>query len=118
MCPTTCLLQRRWRWGICLVTLLIGLAAQAQDGIYTWKDAAGRVHYGNKPPENQTVTPVDVGGNGSIYTWRDAEGKAHYAAKPPPNVSAKEVTEEQGSLSTIRSGELRPGERHLLQKMQ
>lgn len=120
MYPKICLLweQRRWRWGMCLVALLLGGTAQAEDRAYMWKDATGRVHYGNKPPENQTVTPVDVSRSGSIYTWTDAEGKVHYAAKPPPNVSAKEIKEEQGSLSTIHSGELRPGEQRLLQEQQ
>ena len=112
----TRLLSRARRWALCMAALLIAAPAAAQDAVYTWKDASGRVHYGNKPPENQAVTPVDVGGNGSIYTWSDAEGKVHYAAKPPPNVSAKEVKEEQGSLSTIHSGELRPGEQRLLQE--
>jgi hypothetical protein len=94
------------------------------DEVYTWKDAAGRVHFGNRPPEGQSAEPlqlnakpVSVEPTPHIYTWTDAEGKVHYGARPPPDVSAKELKEDDASLSTIRSGQLRAGERRLLQEL-
>lgn len=117
----------RWRLGL-LVSLLLALSSgrALSDGeVYTWKDAAGRVHYGNRPPEDQAAEtvelnakPVTVQPAEHIYTWTDAEGKTHYGSKPPPGVSAKELEEDDSSLSTIRSGKLRAGEQQLLQELQ
>ena len=117
----------RWRLGL-LVSLLLALSSgpALSDGeVYTWKDAAGRVHYGNRPPEDQAAEtvelnakPVTVQPAEHIYTWTDAEGKTHYGSKPPPDVSAKEIKEDDSSLSTIRSGQLRAGEQQLLQELQ
>lgn len=108
-----------------VVTLLLvlpgGLAFAGDGEVYTWKDAAGRVHYGNHPPEGQAAEPVQLNARPvtvhptqRIYTWTDAEGKVHYGARPPPDIPAKELREEDSSLSTIRSTEVREGERQLL----
>lgn len=101
-----------------------GLAhAAGDDEVYTWKDAAGRVHYGNQPPEGQVAKPVQLNAHPvtvqptrRIYTWTDAEGKVHYGARPPPDIPAKELKEEDGSLSTIRSTGIREGEQQLLRE--
>jgi hypothetical protein len=74
------------------------------------------VHFGNRPPEGQPVTPVPVQSTDRIYTWTDAEGKVHYGAHPPADVPAKEIGEDDGSLSTIHAGQLRPGEQQLLKE--
>jgi len=94
------------------------------DEVYTWKDASGRVHFGNRPPEGQAAEPlpintkpVSVEPTRHIYTWTDAEGQVHYGARPPPEVSAKELKEDDAPLSTIRSGQLRAGEQQLLQEL-
>lgn len=96
----------------------------AEDGVYTWKDASGRVHYGNRPPEGQpaetvqlNAKPVTVQPTEHIYTWTDGEGKVHYGAKPPPDTPAKELKEDDSSLSTIRSSKLRAGEQELLREL-
>jgi hypothetical protein len=101
--------------GLGLLALPSGLA-MAGDEVYTWKDATGRVHYGNRPPEGQAVTPIPVQPTDRIYSWTDAEGKVHYGAHPPPDVQAKELKEDDGSLSTIHAGKLRSGEQQLLQE--
>lgn len=92
--------------------------------VYTWKDAAGRIHFGNRPPEGQAAEPVQlntqtisVQPTQQIYTWTDAEGQVHYGARPPPDVSAKELKEDDTSVSTIRSGQLRAGEQQLLREL-
>lgn len=117
----------RWRLGL-LVSLLLALpsgSASSEGEVYTWKDAAGRVHYGNRPPEDQAAETVQLNAKSvtvqpteRIYTWTDAEGKTHYGPKPPPGVSAKELKEDDSSLSTVRSGKLRAGEQQLLQELQ
>lgn len=109
--------------GLC-VLMVAGSSAGAQESVYTWKDAKGRVHYGNRLPEGQTAEPVNLNSKSisvepadRIYTWTDAEGKAHYAAQPPPDVHAKEVKEDDSSFSTIHSGQLREGEKKLLREI-
>ncbi|MDS4028273.1 MAG: DUF4124 domain-containing protein [Candidatus Contendobacter sp.] len=109
--------------GIWSLMLSVGLAFAGDDEVYTWKDAAGRVHYGNHPPEGQAAEPVQlntkpvtVQPTRHIYTWTDAEGKIHYGARPPPDIPAKEIKEEDSSLSTIRSTQVREGERQLLRE--
>ncbi|MCC8986132.1 MAG: DUF4124 domain-containing protein [Candidatus Contendobacter sp.] len=99
---------------VLLLTLPGGLALAADSTVYTWKDAAGRVHYGNHPPENLNAKPVAGQPTERIYTWTGAEGKIHYGPQPPLDTPAKELREDDSSLSTIRSGQLRKGERSLL----
>ena len=100
------------------LALLALPVALAGDEVYTWKDDTGRVHYGNHPPEGQAATPIPVQPTDRIYTWTDAEGKVHYGAHPPSDVQAKELKEEDGSLSTIHASKLRSGEQQLLQEWQ
>lgn len=111
--------------GIVLVGLSGGWAVAGEGEVYTWKDAAGRVHYSNRLPEGQVAEPVPLNAKPvtvqpteHIYTWTDAEGRIHYGARPPPDVPAKELKEDEGSLSLIRSGKLRSGEEQLLQNVQ
>ena len=106
---------------VLLLTLPGRLALAADSTVYTWKDAAGRVHYGNHPPENPSAAPVDLNARPvtvqpteRIYTWTDAEGKIDYGPQPPLDTPAKELREDDSSLSTIRSSQLREGERQLL----
>lgn len=113
-----CPKHSRLRWSCGALALLVLPMALASDEAYTWKDAAGRVHYGNRPPDGQAATPVDIQPTDRIYTWTDPEGKVHYGARPPPGVAAKEVKEEDGSLSTIHAGKLRAGEQKLWQELQ
>ncbi len=116
---------RRWLAlaGRLLLALPGGFAFAGDGEVYTWKDAAGRVHYGNRPPEGQAAEPVQLNAKPvtvhptlHIYTWTDAKGKIHYGARPPPDVPAKELKEEDGSLSTIRSTQIREGEQQLLRE--
>ena len=119
---------RRGSW-VFLASLLLWLwpavrGVLAEEEVYTWKDAAGRVHYGNRPPEGQAAKsvllnakPIAVQPTERIYTWTDNEGAVHYGARPPSDTEAREIKEEDGSLSTIRSSRLRPGEQHLLQEL-
>lgn len=116
--------RRRWRaWMGLLVLLANGLALAEEDAVYTWKDASGRTHYGNRPPEGQAAKPVPLNAKPvavqpteRIYTWTDDAGKIHYGARPPADLPAKELKEEDASLSTIRSTQVRTGERQLLQE--
>lgn len=108
-----------------LLALAGGFALAEENAVYTWKDAAGRVHYGNRPPEGQVAEPVNLNAKPvsvqpteHIYTWTDAEGKVHYGARPPAGVEAKQLKEEDSSLSTIRSTQIRQGERQLLHEQQ
>ncbi len=119
--------RRTWlRWaGAWLAIGAGGFAFAGDDAVYTWKDAAGRVHYGNRPPAGQAAEPVQlntqpvsVQATEHIYTWTDAEGKIHYGARPPPTLPAKELKEEDSSLSTIRSTQIREGEQQLLRERQ
>ncbi len=120
------LVSRRWLvWAGMLAGLSGGIVMAAEGEVYTWKDSAGRVHYGNRPPEGQAVEPVELNAKPvavqpteRIYTWTDAEGRIHYGARPPSDVPAKELKEDEGSLSLIRSGKLRQGEEQLLQNLQ
>ncbi len=96
----------------------------AEGEVYTWKDATGRVHYGNRPPEGQAAQPVllnakpvSVQPTERIYTWTDTEGAVHYGARPPSDTEIRELKEEDSSLSTIRSSKLRPGEQQLLREL-
>ena len=122
-------MQTRGGWGswVFLALLLLwppvrGVLAEGE--VYTWKDATGRVHYGNRPPEGQAAesvplntNPVSVQPTERIYTWIDTEGAVHYGARPPPDTEVREIREEDGSLSTIRSSKLRPGEQQLLREL-
>jgi hypothetical protein len=106
-----------------LLVLSGGLTFAGDTEVFTWKDAAGRVHYGNRPPEGQAAEPVQLNAKPvavqpteHIYTWTDSEGKIHYGARPPPDAAAKELKEEDSSLSTIRSTQVREGERQLLRE--
>ncbi|MBL8259233.1 MAG: DUF4124 domain-containing protein [Candidatus Competibacteraceae bacterium] len=90
-----------------IMALSGGLSA-ADEGVYTWKDGAGRVHYSNRRPEGHPVEtvelnakPVTVQPTESIYTWIDDRGKVHYGAKPPANFPVKRLKEEDSSLSTV-----------------
>lgn len=116
-----------WRLGLLVSLLLVlpGESALSESEVYTWKDTAGRVHYGNRPPEDQAAEtvrlnakPVTVQPTEHIYAWTDAEGKTHYGPQPPPGVLAKELKEDNSSLSTVRSSKLRAGEQQLLQELQ
>lgn len=112
--------------GSLLLVLLVlqSESVMAQEAVYTWKDAVGRVHYGNRPPEGQVAEPVQLNAKPvsvqpteRIYTWTDADGKIHYGPQPPPDAPARELKEDDTSLSTIRSGKLRAGEQQLLQDL-
>ena len=121
------------RFGYQLISLLLlgtlplwqpAGSASAEEGVYTWKDATGRVHYGNRPPEGQAAKsvplnaqPILIQPTERIYSWTDTEGAVHYGARPPSDAEARELKEEDGSLSTIRSSQLRPGEQQLLRKL-
>lgn len=106
---------------ILLVSTGPGLAAD--DQVYTWRDASGRVHYGTQPPAEQPAEPVQLHAKpvptpagGRIYAWTDAEGRTHYSAQPPDAAAARQLKEEEAPLSTIRATGVRPGERQLLRE--
>jgi len=48
-----------------LVFLLVALAAAAEAQVYRWKDAEGKVHYGDRPPEAETAKAIDIPGPAS-----------------------------------------------------
>lgn len=119
----------RWRPGwLLLVSLLLaqpGHLAGAEGGVYTWKDASGRVHYSNRRPEGQpaetvelNAKPVTVQPTERIYTWTDREGKVHYGAKPPPDTPAKELKEDDSSLSTVPFGKPSAAEQDSVRELQ
>ena len=57
-----------------LVSLLLaqpGHLAGAEGGVYTWKDASGRVHYSNRRPEGQPAEAVEL--NAKPVTVRPTE---------------------------------------------
>lgn len=121
-CSAACSIFRISALAISLLLIQVSTFAWAEEGVYNWKDAAGRVHYSNRPPPNQPATlvplndkPVTVQPTEHIYTWMDSAGKTHYGAKPPAGVEAKELKEDDSSLSTIHAGQLRPAEQSLLQ---
>jgi len=112
-----------------ILTVLPGGLTAADEGVYTWKDGAGRVHYSNRRPEGhpaETVElnakPVVVQPTETIYTWIDDQGKAHYGAKPPANFPVKKLKEEDSSLSTVpfnpNSVDRRGDQQPLLQELQ
>ena len=111
---------RGWRpKSLCLLLVMLpGGLVLSGDEAFTWKDAAGQVHYGNRPPEGQEATRISVQPSDRIYTWTDAEGRVQYGAHPPPSVTAKELKEDDGSLSTIHASKLREGEKQLLRESQ
>ncbi|MBK8896241.1 MAG: DUF4124 domain-containing protein [Candidatus Competibacteraceae bacterium] len=97
----------------------------AEEGVYTWKDGSGRVHYSNRRPENQPVQavelnakPVVVQPTKQIYTWTDRQGKVHYGAKPPADMPAKELKENDSSLSTVPFNPLSVDNQDILQELQ
>jgi len=118
----------RWPhlWGGCLLAALASTVAVAGDGeVYTWRDGSGRVHYGTQPPEGQAAEPVQLNAKPvtvqpteRIYTWTNAEGKTQYGARPPTNSAVRELKEEDTPFSTIRSTQIRTGERQLLLEQQ
>ena len=121
-CSVACSIYRISVLAISLLLIQVSAFVWAEEGVYSWKDATGRVHYGNRPPLNQPATrvplnekPVTVQPTEHIYTWIDSTGKTHYGAKPPAGVEAKELKEDDSSLSTIHAGQLRPAEKSLLQ---
>lgn len=97
----------------------------AEEGVYRWKDGSGRVHYSNRRPENQPVQavelnakPVVVQPTKQIYTWTDRQGKVHYGAQPPADIPAKELKEDDSSLSTVPFNPLSVDNRDILQELQ
>lgn len=111
--------------GTLLLLASAGPGLAADDQVYTWRDADGRVHYGAQPPAGQSaepvplkVKPVPTPVGGRIYAWTDAEGRTHYSAQPPDAAAARQLKEEEASLSTIRATGVRPGERQLLHEQQ
>ena len=116
--------RRHWPW-LLPGLLLAATIAHAEDAVYTWTDAGGRVHYSNRPPANQPATTVPLNSGTvsvrpteQIYTWTDAEGHVHYGTRPPAGVSAKALSAEDAPLSTIHAGQLRSGEQRLLRDIQ
>jgi len=55
---------------LCLL-LIIPFAAQLHADIFTWKDAAGRTHFGDRPPTQAQAEPVKL----RINTYRSPEIK-------------------------------------------
>lgn len=53
-------LRRKLIFGLCVATLS-GLPAFGQAPIYSWKDASGKVHYGDRPPPGVDARRVSAG---------------------------------------------------------
>ncbi|WP_156492992.1 DUF4124 domain-containing protein, partial [Alcanivorax sp. HI0003] len=45
---------------ILIFSLVLAWGMASADGIYTWTDAQGRVHFGDKPAENDQAETVNV----------------------------------------------------------
>jgi len=68
-----------------LVVPLLPVAAQAQ--VYSWRDASGKIHYGDRPPATQQgdarkLAPPPP--RGSPPRWPAWQGDARKLAPPPP----------------------------------
>jgi predicted secreted Zn-dependent protease len=63
---------RQWRWAAVLVFLLLADVCTAQ--VFKWTDADGRVHYGDKPPDEAKAKSVGISGGGAAQSAeRDVE---------------------------------------------
>lgn len=113
---------------------LIGLFALAllpeagQGQVYSWKDANGKVHYGDRPPaERQTgsrklpgapvaTEDVEAARKASAerqFNEREKQGKAEEGAGKPPETPAQAREREancrqaKASLAALESGQMR-----------
>jgi hypothetical protein len=113
---------------------LIGLIAfallpvSAQSQMYSWKDANGKVHYGDRPPaEKQTQARKVPGAPAATddveaarksaaerqFSEREKQGKTEESARKAPEdaVQAKQRAENcqraKGNLASIESGQVR-----------
>ena len=109
-----------------LIILALPLASQAQ--MYSWKDANGKVHYGDRPPaENQTQArkvqgaPRETGDVAAArksaterqFDEREKQAKAEEGAKKPAEDPAQAKIREdnckraRANLASLESGQAR-----------
>lgn len=75
-----------WHHRLLFIGLILLLSGGAAADVYKWTDSQGRVHYGDKPPEQQTTQPVQVGAqpvvtpptpsHGRPLSWEEQLSKA------------------------------------------
>jgi hypothetical protein len=110
----------------CLFVLGLPLASQGQ--LYSWKDASGKVHYGDRPPaEKQTqarkvpgappaTSDVEVARRASAerqFEEREKQAKEQEGAKKPAEDPAQVKQREENcqrakaTLASLESGQVR-----------
>jgi hypothetical protein len=109
-----------------LIVLALPLASQAQ--MYSWKDASGKVHYGDRPPAEQQAQARKVQGapseTGDVeaarktsaerrFSEREKQAKAEESGKKPAEDPAQAKQREancrqaKANLAALESGQIR-----------
>lgn len=107
---------------------LIMLPSFSYGQTYSWKDASGKIHYGDRPPAEKkvdvrTLNPSPMASDDVAATRkanaerqldeREKQGKAQDAAKKPPEDPAQakqradNCRQAKANLTAIESGEVR-----------
>lgn len=110
------------------LTLLVNLPAAALAQAYSWKDASGKIHYGDRPPAEQQSQARKLPGAPALtsdveaarkataerqFDAREKQVKADEAAKKPAEDPAqKQIREEncrraKANLASLESGQAR-----------
>lgn len=109
-----------------LLIALVPAAVAAQ--VYSWKDASGKIHYGDRPPAERNVEsrklPAAPSATGDAeaarkasaerqFDEREKQGKAQESAKKPPEDPAQAKQREENcrrakaNLAALESGQAR-----------
>lgn len=109
-----------------LIFLALPLASQAQ--MYSWKDANGKIHYGDRPPAEKQSQARKVQGapseTGDVaaarktsaerqFDEREKQAKAEESGKKPPEDPAQAKVREENcqrarsNLAALESGQIR-----------
>ena len=108
--------------------IIMGFASlTAHAGVYTWKDANGKIHYGDNPPAEKQSTsrqisappPVDDSAQKALAEQKmlerekqlktEEKGKATKEDPAQAKLRASYCQEAKGNLAAIESGEVRYG---------
>lgn len=106
----------------------LGLATTSQAQMYSWKDANGKIHYGDRPPAEKQVQPRKVQGAPSEtsdveaarkagaerkFDEREKQAKAEEGTKKPAEDPAQAKIREdnckraKANLASLESGQAR-----------
>jgi hypothetical protein len=104
------------------------LPGTGQTQVYSWKDASGKIHYGDRPPAERQVQPRKLPGAPAAtddveaarkaaaerqFNEREKQGKAEEGAKKAPENAAQAKEREancrqaKASLASLESGQVR-----------